>query len=71
MSSEYHFMMDVASAAVFVFPGRCASFRNSKAVFAKYSRIVNFVDCSVAHRLGQRLVISNDDEMIATLCEVA
>ena len=38
---------------------------------AKYPRIVNFVECSVAKDLDQRLVISDDDKVIAALCEVA
>ena len=38
---------------------------------AKCPRIVNFVECSVAKDLDQRLVIGDDDEIIAALCEIA
>ena len=38
---------------------------------ATYPRIVNFVECSVTKDLDQRLVISDNGEVIAALCEVA
>ena len=38
---------------------------------AKYPRIVNFVECSVTKDLDQRLMIRDNDEFIAALCEVA
>ena len=37
---------------------------------AKYPRIVNFFEFSVAKDFDQRLVISDDDEVVAALCEV-
>ena len=46
-------------------PRQCSLFQ------AKYPRIVNFVECSVANNLDQRLVIRDDDEVIAALCEAA
>ena len=38
---------------------------------AKHPSIVNFVESSVAKDLDQRLVIRDDDEIIAALFEVA
>ena len=49
----------------FKIPRQCSLFE------AIYPRIVKFVDCSAAKDLDQRLVIRDDDEIIAALCEVA
>ena len=55
-------------------PGEMSHFkmpRQCSLIDVKYPRIVNLVKCSVAKDLDHRLVISDDEEVIAALCVVA
>ena len=64
---------DVSHQQQCCLPGEVRDFkipRQCSLLDAKYSGIVNFVECSVAKDLNQRRVISDDDEIMAALCEV-